>query len=101
MQRLRRTSPISDRHSAQIETLTSENKSKHEGDFDMTSLCTSMRGSVLLTELSHRVNQLEEQLQKLTTVPPAKVHACALLRVMCDVCTASIRLFPCVSLISL
>ena len=70
MQRL----PISDIHSAQIETLIKEKESKHEGDFDEKSLLTCVHGPALLTELAHEVNQLKKQLQKQTTVPPAKVH---------------------------
>ena len=35
-----------------------------------------MHGPALLTELAVEVSQLKMQLQKLTTAPLAKVHAC-------------------------
>ena len=76
VQKLRRTSPIKDTHTAKVETLTKEKEGKHKGDGDETSMLTFMHGPDLLTELAHEVSQLKMQLQKLTTAPLAKVRAC-------------------------
>ena len=75
MHRLRRTSPIREIQFAQFETLIKDKEGKHEGDCDETSLLTGMHGPALLTEMAVEISQLKSQLQKLTTIPLAKVHA--------------------------
>ena len=76
VQSLKRTSPISHIHTAQVEALMKDKEGKHEGDFDTTSLLTCIHGPALLTELALENSQLKMQLQKLTTAPLAKVRAC-------------------------
>ena len=74
MHRLRRTSPSREIQIAQFETLIKDKESKNEGDCDETSLTTCMHGPALLTEMAVEISRLKSQLQKLTTIPLAKVH---------------------------
>ena len=74
VQRFRKTSPIRDIPTVQVETLIKDKEGQHEGDGDKTSLLNFIHDPAILTELALQIDQLKEQLQKTTTVPFAKVY---------------------------